>query len=230
MNIFTGLLRLFSYLNASATYQSKIAKLFEVEKKHVHALYQEVLTSQFVSDIARKRGLQQGAFDFSMLCVLRAPTLYVICRIIKPEIVVETGVADGFSSSFILRALEENKDGHLYSIDLPNQKGQEIKLDKNTGWIIPDNLRKRWDLILGSSSDKLSPLLEKLKTIDAFYHDSDHSYQNMIYEFNVALPYLKEDGIIISDDITDNRSFNDFCKTVNGKNLELFKLGIVRPK
>jgi hypothetical protein len=45
--------------------------------------------------------------------------LYAIVRAYKPDIVVETGVARGASSSFILCAMHENGKGHLYSIDLP---------------------------------------------------------------------------------------------------------------
>ncbi|MDQ1280386.1 MAG: hypothetical protein QG670_1649 [Thermoproteota archaeon] len=45
--------------------------------------------------------------------------LYVLCRQLKPYVVVETGVAGGMSSSYILCALEENKYGRLYSIDVP---------------------------------------------------------------------------------------------------------------
>jgi len=46
--------------------------------------------------------------------------LYVIVRLLKPEKVVETGVAAGVSSAFILEAMDDNGIGTLYSIDLPN--------------------------------------------------------------------------------------------------------------
>jgi hypothetical protein len=45
--------------------------------------------------------------------------LYSIVRAYKPEIVVETGVAHGVTSAFLLCAMHENRKGHLYSIDLP---------------------------------------------------------------------------------------------------------------
>lgn len=228
MNPFTDLIRLSSYLNAKFTYQPKIAGLFGVAPAQVRGLYKEVLTSGFIADVAAKRGLRPGFFDFSMLCVLRAPTLYVICRILKPEAVVETGVADGFSSSFILKAMEVNNQGHLYSIDLPNQAGHEIRQDKTTGWIIPDKLRTRWDLILGASSEELSPLLRKLNKIDMFYHDSDHSYENMEFEFNAAYQHLNKNGILISDDITDNSAFDEFFSRNCLRHIKLFKLGVIR--
>jgi len=43
--------------------------------------------------------------------------IYGLCKIMKPDVVVETGVAYGQSSSYILQALKENNNGILYSID-----------------------------------------------------------------------------------------------------------------
>ena len=43
--------------------------------------------------------------------------LYILCKLAKPELIVETGVAYGLSSMYILQAFEENKKGSLHSID-----------------------------------------------------------------------------------------------------------------
>lgn len=53
--------------------------------------------------------------------------LYAICRIMKPDIVVETGVAQGVSTAFILKALSANNAGGLFSIDLPNYENVLVK-------------------------------------------------------------------------------------------------------
>jgi predicted O-methyltransferase YrrM len=47
-------------------------------------------------------------------------SIYVIIRVLKPNIIVETGVANGASSFYILLALKRNKKSHLFSIDFPN--------------------------------------------------------------------------------------------------------------
>jgi predicted O-methyltransferase YrrM len=44
---------------------------------------------------------------------------YLLCRLISPSVVLETGVAYGVSSVFILKALEVNDRGILHSVDLP---------------------------------------------------------------------------------------------------------------
>ncbi|MDN5698624.1 MAG: class I SAM-dependent methyltransferase [Rubrobacter sp.] len=51
--------------------------------------------------------------------VVFARSCYLLCRLRKPEAVVETGVAHGVSSAFLLAALRVNGGGELHSVDLP---------------------------------------------------------------------------------------------------------------
>src|SRR5215212_1124160 len=50
--------------------------------------------------------------------------LYAVLRQLRPEVAVETGVANGFSTAFALLALERNGTGHLHSVDLPREVGR----------------------------------------------------------------------------------------------------------
>jgi len=93
---------------------------------------------------------------------------------------------------------------------------------------VPEDLKERWQLILGSSREKLPLLLDTLNKIDIFYHDSDHSYENMSFEFNTVFPFMPENGIIVSDDITDNDAFSDFCLEKKCHYLKLFKFGLLK--
>jgi len=145
--------------------------------------------------------------------------LYIICRRQKPDIVLETGVSSGVSSSHILGALGQNKRGQLYSIDLPGWQ------DNQSGWLIPDYLRNRWHLIVGRSSQELAPLLKKVGEIDVFLHDSDHSYQNMLREFQTAWGSLKTGGLLLAHNIDYNESFTDFCRNQGVKGYFLGELG-----
>jgi predicted O-methyltransferase YrrM len=161
---------------------------------------------------------QHSSWDFGIGKPLGL-ILYTLCRKIKPDIVVETGVASGVSSSHILCALEQNKHGQLYSIDLPSwQKNQ-------SGWMIPGYLRHRWHLIQGKSSEKLVPLLEEAGQIDIFLHDSEHSYRNMLWEFQMAWTYLKSGGLLLSHNIDTNDAFTDFCRDHGTKGYSLANQG-----
>ena len=135
--------------------------------------------------------------------------LYIMTRILKPKVVVETGVFEGHSSLSILLALEENNKGYLYSIDLPSPK---LPPNKEPGWIVPEYLRKRWDLRLGKSSELLPGLLEEVKEVDIFLHDSKHSYENMHWEYKTAWNRIRKGGLLLSHDISQNAAFRDFAR------------------
>lgn len=152
--------------------------------------------------------------------------LYSLCRLLRPLAVVETGVASGLSSSYILRALHDNNAGMLVSIDLPNYEETLIRENpdylprpisnlpsgKQPGWLIPDELRQRWRLILGKSREVLLSALEGLGSIDLFLHDSEHTYQNMMFEYIAAWQYLRKGGVLLSDDIGWNSAFLNFAR------------------
>lgn len=160
--------------------------------------------------------------------------LYVMVRAFKPEVMIETGVAHGVSSWSILNAMEKNKKGKLYSIDLPNvvvKKDYEIKrFDKESGWVVPDILRHRWELHIGPSEKLLPELGNRLKAIDIFFHDSGHSYENMKFEFDTAARFLKPGGLIVSDDVHKNSAFSEFVASHNLRAIMFSSKGAVASK
>ena len=137
---------------------------------------------------------------------LLARCCYLMCRLLEPAVVVETGVAYGVSSAFILRALEENGRGVLHSVDLP-----PLRPEYEMFWgIAVDGAPKgRWRLHRGSSRRVLPRLLEEVDTVDIFVHDSLHTYRNMRREFEKTWPYLRTGGVILADDVERNRAFGE---------------------
>jgi predicted O-methyltransferase YrrM len=152
--------------------------------------------------------------------------LYSIVRHIKPSVVVETGVGAGLSSAFILKALEDNKHGRLYSIDLANYEevlANEGRIARavailpehvHQGFIVPDALKHRWELLTGRTQELLPPLLRRLGSLDIFFHDGEHTYENMLFEYSAAWPFIRSGGLLLSDNITENRAFTEFSNTV----------------
>lgn len=148
--------------------------------------------------------------------------LYVLVRAMKPEVVVETGVAMGYSSAYLLQALHDNGSGRLYSVDLPttdpegrlNADGVRDRVHvprvEDTGAVIPSDLRDRWELTLGPSNPTLVTVLERVGPVDIFFHDSDHSYENMSWEYRTAWPHLRPGGWLLSDDVQWNAAFPEF--------------------
>src|SRR5215208_98497 len=131
---------------------------------------------------------------------------YLLCRLISPSVVLETGVSYGVSSVFILRALEENGGGTLHSVDLPPLRGA---YERFWGIAVPEALRGRWRLHRGSSARVLPRLLQETRTVDLFVHDSLHTYRNMRREFDTVWPHLRKGGVILADDVERNRAFGE---------------------
>lgn len=136
---------------------------------------------------------------------------YAILRSVEPETIVETGVLNGMSTRCFLTALERNGTGRLYSIDYPED--DRLPADEEPGWLVPDDLRERWELRLGRSQRELPALLAELEAIDCFVHDSDHSAPCMQFEFEAAWEYMERPGLILSDAIYMSTGFWDFADT-----------------
>ncbi len=131
---------------------------------------------------------------------------YLLCKLIRPRVVVETGVAYGVTTAYILRALSENRQGILHSIDLPPlaENGDDF-----VGYLVPLELRERWCLHRGVARRILPALLDELGQVDLFCHDSLHTYWNMRFEFRCVLPYMAPVSAVVSDDVGCNEAFQE---------------------
>jgi predicted O-methyltransferase YrrM len=197
-----------------------------VNKSDIVKLIRELEDSNFLryinSCIEQTRGIG-GSMDIEY-----GQLLYVLVRISKPAVVVETGVANGVSSSFILKALDDNARGRLYSIDLHYREGVAVPLGKELGWVIPWELRNRWSLVLGESTRILPKLLRRLRCIDFFLHDSRHTYKTMMNEYNIVWPYLRYGGLLLSDDVIENDAFIDFADRVKMHFVVVGRMGVIK--
>ncbi len=154
---------------------------------------------------------------------------YVLARALKPGIFMETGVLHGLTSGFILAALARNGDGRLISIDYPsyyetgpvNQDGYNDTLPPGLepGWVIREDDKSRWQLVIGKSVDEMPKVLEDNPQIDIFLHDSEHTYETMWGEFNLAWGRLRPGGVLVCDNICSNDAFGDFCSRVDRRPL-----------
>ena len=140
-----------------------------------------------------------------------ARACYVICRILRPTVVLETGVAYGVTSASVLQVLSTNGKGQLWSVDLPPLG---LNADKHVGCLIPEEQKSRWHLCRGMSRRVLPPLLKRLGEIDFFIHDSLHTSDNMQFEFGAAWPRLAPGGILMADDVNDSTAFDELEKRV----------------
>ena len=139
--------------------------------------------------------------------------LGALVSLIRPNVVVETGVALGFSTATILAAMRENDLGHLYSVDLPHVQYDH---ERETGSAVPGELRDRWTLMLGRSEKVLPRLLREVEPVDLFFHDANHAYSAQLREYRAAWPHLRSGGVLVSDDV-GNPAFVEFAAEVGAR-------------
>jgi hypothetical protein len=120
---------------------------------------------------------------------------------------VETGVANGHSTFFILNAILKNGKGTLYSVDVAT----------NVGILIDEQLNK---------------YLGTIAPVDIFIHDSNHMYYWQMLEYRAFLKHINNHGLILSDDADKSFAFIDFCNENKLKPLFLYShrkiFGIVK--
>ena len=135
--------------------------------------------------------------------------IWCLVQHLRAKKVIETGVAHGVTSRFILEALERNGDGHLWSIDRPPL---DPVWHEQIGIAVGGRYPASWSYVKGSSRRHLPRIISELGQIDLFIHDSLHSENNVRFEMDHAWPALRIGGAIIVDDIDANRAFHNFLE------------------
>jgi predicted O-methyltransferase YrrM len=156
--------------------------------------------------------------------LLRA--IWCLIRHLRPCRVVETGVAHGLTSRFILEGLDINGAGHLWSID---REPMDRALGREIGLAVGNRFSHRWSYIEGSSRRQLPKLLSRIGEIDIFIHDSLHTEHNVRFELDHAWAALRKGGAIVVDDIDLNRAFRSFTQTFSGHQSLVCEAEPIRP-
>lgn len=205
----------------------KIMDQLDQDRDYLAGVNQKIVSNS----IFRKRCFE-SVYEFSVYRNL----LFYLVRVLKPRVVVETGVLHGLTSAWILKALDLNQNGKLISVDLPRREWKKFFPDKvmgpgsegegedqfpegvDPGWIIPDFLRKRWELKLGPSQHHLEACLST-GDVGLFIHDSDHSYEIMKFECKLALKMAPQ-AVHVIDNFNMNSYFFEYLaeKTRNYRN------------
>jgi len=132
--------------------------------------------------------------------------IYLLAKLTKPKLVVETGVSRGFSTLVLLKALGDN--GRLISIELAKQievaRGERAPI----AYVVDEDLRKNWTLLTGDGREVLATLKEP---IDLFVSGSDHQYLVQNMELSLADRLVPRGGYIVVDrpDYNENHALLD---------------------
>jgi len=181
--------------------------------------------------VRRQHGFSKGIFRQDRLDTVdwfafERILIYVLVRHLRPAACLETGVYYGGNSAFLLAALDRNGAGQLVSIDLPDsaivRDGDNTSHPRHPlvgdsefyeptlrpGFIVPDYLKGRWQLVEG---DSLAEIPKRRERFDLYLHDSDHSMEFLAAEIAAAWPRLASNAVIVVDDIDWSNAFFAFC-------------------
>jgi hypothetical protein len=115
---------------------------------------------------------------------------YALIRILKPKVIIETGVHQGVGSCVIAAALmknlEDGTEGKYYGTDI----------DKNAAVLFTEPYSRVGEILYGDSLESLNSFEKK---IDFFINDSDHSATYEKSEYEAIRSKLSDDAIILGD-------------------------------
>lgn len=138
---------------------------------------------------------------------------YAFVRILKPKIVIETGIDKGLGSCVLASALIKNKEegfeGYYYGTDI----------NPKAGYLFDGVYKKFGEILYGDSIESLKKFDKK---IDLFINDSDHSSE---YEYNEYLTIqnkLTGNAVILGDNSHCSDKLYKFSLE-NGRRFLFFK-------
>jgi predicted O-methyltransferase YrrM len=171
--------------------------------------YRRELKESDLTDVLVQRGaglaftqeLPQGAL------------LYLLVRAARPRRVLETGVRPGYSTAWILAALEANGGGALTSLGPGPTTGRSHGVHEyGVGQLVPPALRSRWTLALGNTPDRLRELLAELRPIDLFFSDNGPDVDRTRSELHGAWESLAPNGLLVAHHVEASPAWADFCR------------------
>ncbi len=122
--------------------------------------------------------------------------LYWLVRLLRPETVLETGVASGASSRSILEGLHLNSSGHLYSSDL-----SRLIPRQHAGLCVDPEMRARWTLLHEGDRKNIPQILKLTGSIDLVHYDSAKDPNEMRWVLDQTAPLLASNAVVVLDDV-----------------------------
>lgn len=160
-----------------------------------------------------ERLLQRGAGLAFTRELPQAGLLYLLLRTLRPRRIVETGVRPGYSTAWMLAALERNRQGELFSIGPGTVAGRAAGVPMGSvGELVPPQLRARWTLVLGNSQDRLEEVLAKAGPIDLFFSDNGPDLDRAQWELRRAWGAMAPGGVVVAHHVDANPAWAEFCR------------------
>lgn len=147
------------------------------------------------------------------VCYGRRLGWYVFVRVLKPKVVIETGIDKGMGAvllcSALLRNKQEGSPGRYFGTDI----------NPAAGYLLSGVYKEVGEIIYG---DSITSLKGFAPTIDLFINDSDHSDDYEYREYKTVEGKLAPDAVILGDNAHDTDKLAVFAKET-GRSFLFFK-------
>ena len=192
---------------------SLISAITEKPFKQVEALFDELENNESLRAHISNSWARDPMMSDAKLGYGRRLGWYAFIRILKPKIVVETGVHHGVGSCVITSALIKNAEdgfiGQYFGTDI----------DKNAGKLLVQPYSKFGKVLYGDSIESLKQLTD---SVDIFINDSDHSGEYEKLEYETINAKLSKKALILGDNSHATNSLRIFSQATD-RNFIFFK-------
>ena len=205
------------YYDLSESNRSDLASLIsaitETPFKQVEAIFDELENNESLRVHISNSWTKDLMMSDAKLGYGRRVGWYAFIRILKPKIVVETGVHHGVGSCVITTALSKNAEdgfaGQYFGTDI----------DKSAGKLLIQPYSKFGKILYGDSIESLKQLTD---SVDIFINDSDHSGEYEKLEYETINAKLSKKALILGDNSHATNSLRIFSQATS-RNFIFFK-------
>lgn len=145
---------------------------------------------------------------------------YGITRVLKPQIVVESGIEKGLASCVISAALNRNKnegfEGKLIAIDI----------DKTSGWLVGGEYSENVEFIRESSHAAVGQIDEG---VGFFIYDSLGDPEYELEEYELVRNLLQDKAVVVSKFGGNSTPIMDFADSFGGAYLSWTEIPVDHP-
>lgn len=149
-------------------------------------VYLEVLQENSGMNLGKNYDCEIGLASF----------LYSFIISTSPEVVIETGIANGITTNVIMRALEQT-GGSLHSFDI----------DSRTSNVYSGFGKWEFHLLKENYERDLAEQVLQIHQPSLWVHDSNHGFKWQAFEYSLAHKTLDLGGVLVSDDIDSSTAW-----------------------
>lgn len=194
--------------------KNKIIQKFEKEReRNIIAQGQDEKLKKRAVDWVKDTSKYNYTYNFSWLGrpIIQFPQDVMVMQEIiwkvKPDLIIETGIAHGGSLIFYASMLELIGHGRVLGVDIDIREHNRKEIEKH-------KMYKRIDMIEGSSVDpetikKIKRFISKNKKVLVTL-DSDHTHQHVLQELNLYAPFVTKGSYLVVFDTAIEDMPNNF--------------------